>query len=75
MPKAADIASVSLGAYVFSAKADQWQSKTIVCFRNWLKQATSALVDSASVSSVSVMPRNKAKSSQRVDVLKRALRQ
>jgi LysR family transcriptional regulator, glycine cleavage system transcriptional activator len=72
VPKTADIASVSLGAYVFSAKADRWQSKTIVCFRNWLKQATSALADSSSESSVCAMPRNKTQNSQRAAAAKPA---
>jgi LysR family glycine cleavage system transcriptional activator len=75
VPKTAEIASVSLGAYVFSAKADRWQSKTVVCFRNWLKQATSALADSTSVSSACVMPRPKMNGSRPPEAAKRAPRQ
>jgi DNA-binding transcriptional LysR family regulator len=33
-------AQVALGAYVFAARADRWQSPPIVRFRHWLKRAT-----------------------------------
>jgi LysR family glycine cleavage system transcriptional activator len=31
---------VTLGAYVFAARADRWQAPAIVRFRHWLKRAT-----------------------------------
>ena len=38
-PLAGSSKSVALGAYVFAARADRWQSPAIVRFRHWLKKA------------------------------------
>lgn len=37
-PLAGSGKSVALGAYVFTARADRWQSPAIVLFRHWLKK-------------------------------------
>lgn len=38
-PLADSSTPVALGAYVFTARADRWQSSAIVRFRHWLKKA------------------------------------
>jgi DNA-binding transcriptional LysR family regulator len=35
--------SIALGTYVFTARADRWQSPAIVRFRHWLKRATAGI--------------------------------
>lgn len=35
--------SIALGSYVFAARADRWQSPSIVRFRHWLKRATAGI--------------------------------
>jgi LysR family transcriptional regulator, glycine cleavage system transcriptional activator len=40
---------VTLGAYVFSARADRWQSPPVTRFRYWLKSAIADALKSASV--------------------------
>lgn len=38
-----------LGSYVFAARADRWQSRAIVRFRNWLKSASANQCDPAPI--------------------------
>lgn len=35
--------SIALGTYVFTARADRWQSPAVVRFRHWLKRATAGI--------------------------------